>query len=110
MLPLKASGSSGSGSNGNEEVLYIPQTSKTGASPSDDSMSYSWRSLGGVSYIFAEIQSVYSTAQAEWVKSRICTRVTESLSYDDNRYTVLVEFYGISTSVGYLKTNPFLYI
>ena len=31
---------SGSGSNENEEVLYIPQSSRTGASLSDDFISY----------------------------------------------------------------------
>ena len=33
-------GQSGPGSNGKEGVFYIPQTSKTGASPSDGLMSY----------------------------------------------------------------------
>ena len=54
---------SGPGSNGNEGVLRIPQSSNiTGASPSDCLMSYPGHSLGvGRSYPFAEMQSVYST-------------------------------------------------
>ena len=70
------------------------------------------------------------------VSSRIWTRVTVSISYDDNHYTTgtylslykcvcvclcvcvcvcvcvfgLVWFYGISTIVGYLMPNPFLNI
>ena len=38
---------SGSGSNGNERVLYIHQSSKTGASPADSLVSYPWSSLEG---------------------------------------------------------------
>ena len=34
------SGQSGPGSNGDEGVLHIPQTSKTGTSPSDSLMSF----------------------------------------------------------------------
>ena len=58
-------GQSGPGSNGNEGVLYIPQSSRTGASPSDCLLSY----LGhfwGESYPFAEMQTVYSSAPADW--------------------------------------------
>ena len=39
-------GQSGSGRNGNEEVLHIPLISKAGASPSNCLMSYSGHSLG----------------------------------------------------------------
>ena len=42
------------GSNGNEEVLHIPQISKTGASPSDCLMSFPENSLEG-SYSPAEM-------------------------------------------------------
>ena len=45
---------SGAGSNGNEGVLHIPQSSRTGASPSD-----------GVSYPSAEVQLVYSIIPAD---------------------------------------------
>ena len=52
-------GQNGPGSNGNEGVLRIPQSpSITGTSPSDY--------LVGVSYPSAEVQSVYSTAPANW--------------------------------------------
>ena len=51
-------GLSGSGSNYNEGVLHIPQSSKTGASTSNCLVSYGGHSLVGG----AEIQSVHSTA------------------------------------------------
>ena len=57
---------SGPGSDGNEGVLRIPQSSSTaGTSPSDCLVSYPGHSLGG-SYPSAEVQSVYSTAPADW--------------------------------------------
>ena len=60
-------GQSGPGSDGNEGVLRIPQSSCTaGTSPSDCLVSYSGHSLGGGSYPFAEKQSVYSTDPADW--------------------------------------------
>ena len=59
-------GQSGPGSNGDEGVLRIPQgPSITGTSPSDCLVSYPGRSLEG-SYPSAEVQSVYSTAPADW--------------------------------------------
>ena len=65
MLP----GQSGLGSNGNEGVLCIPQgPSITGTSPSDCFVSYPGHSLGGGSYPSAEMQSVYSTAPADWAR------------------------------------------
>ena len=42
---------SGPGGNDNEEVLYIPQISKTGTSPSGDLMSLPGHSLGGGGYL-----------------------------------------------------------
>ena len=55
---------SGSGSNSNEGVLYIPQSPKTGVSPSDGSVSQSRYSKGGgESYPSAKMQSVNSKAQ-----------------------------------------------
>ena len=61
-------GQSGPGSNCNEGVLHISQSSNiTGASQSDRLGSYLGQSLcvwGG--YPSAEVQSVYSTAPAEW--------------------------------------------
>ena len=53
---------------GNEGVLHIPQSSSiTGATPSDCLVSYPRNSLGE-SYPFAEMQSAYSMASADWVK------------------------------------------
>ena len=56
-------GLSGSGSNGNERVLHIPQNLRTEASPSDGLMSYQEHSLGE-SYLSTDMQSVYSLAPA----------------------------------------------
>ena len=61
----------GPGSNGNEEAFRIPQRpSIIGTSPSDCLVSYPGHSLGE-SYPTAEVQSVYSTAQADWVIRRV---------------------------------------
>ena len=58
---------SGPGSDGNEGVLHIPQSSNiTGISPSDCLVSYQDTRWGGGSYPSAEKQSVYSTAPADW--------------------------------------------
>ena len=60
-------GQSRPGSDGNEEVLRIPQSSSiAGTSPSDCLVSYLGHLLGGGSYLSAEKQSVYSTAPANW--------------------------------------------
>ena len=57
---------SGPRSDGNEDVLHIPQSSIiTGTSPSDCLVSYPRHSLGG-SYPSTEVQSVYSIAPADW--------------------------------------------
>ena len=62
-------GKSGPGSNGNEGVLRIPQSSWTaGTSSSDCLVSYQGHLLGGGSYPSAEKQSVYSTAPVNWEK------------------------------------------
>ena len=74
-------GQSGPGSDGNEEVLYIPQSSSiTGASPSDFLVSYPRHSFGGGSNSSAEMQSVNLTAPVDWtvflfvcVSSRTCS-------------------------------------
>ena len=59
-------GHSGPGSDSNEEVLFILQSSNTtGTSPSDCLMSYPGHALG-VSYPSAKVQSLFSTAQADW--------------------------------------------
>ena len=54
------------GSDDNEEVLCIPQTSSiTGTSPSDNLVPYLGHSFGK-SYASAEKHEVYSTATADW--------------------------------------------
>ena len=61
-------GKSGPGSNGNERVLCISQSSSiTEASLSDYLMSYLGHLLGE-SYPSAGMQPVYSTAPANWTK------------------------------------------
>ena len=59
-------GQSGPGSDSNEDILCIPQSSSiTGASLSDCLVSYPEHSLGK-SYLSAEMYLVYSTAAANW--------------------------------------------
>ena len=60
------SGPSESRNYSNYMVPPIPQSSKTGASPSDALVTYLGHLLGG-SYPFAEMQSAYSTAPTYWV-------------------------------------------
>ena len=57
-------GQSRPGSNGDKEVLYISQSSRTGVSPSDCLMLYPGHPGGGY-YPSAESQSAYSTAPAD---------------------------------------------
>ena len=76
---------SGLGSHSNEEVLHIPQSSNaTGASWSDSFVSYLGHSLGE-SYAAAEMQSVYSTAQAD------CATGKKSHFFSDNTQPLLIE-------------------
>ena len=62
-------GYSGPGSNGNQEVLPIPQISQDGTAPSHSLMSYPGHThvvcVGG-SYSSTEMQLVYSTAPVDW--------------------------------------------
>ena len=53
-------------SNCHEEVLHIFQISWTRALPSDRLISYAGHSWVRVSYPFAEMQMVYSTAPVNW--------------------------------------------
>ena len=63
-------GYSGPGSDGNEEIILIhPSFSFTEASPSDCVVSYLGHSLVACDFS-AEIQSVYSAALADWVKTK----------------------------------------
>ena len=65
-------GQSGPGSDGNERVLRIPQSSSiAGTSTSDCLVSYPGHSLEGGSYPSAEKQSVYSTAPVDWAMFRL---------------------------------------
>ncbi len=63
-------GQSGPGSDGNEGLLRISQSSSTaGTSPSDCLVSYPGLScVCGGSYPSAEVQSVYSTDPADWAR------------------------------------------
>ena len=56
------------GSKVNEEVLHIPQSSKTGASPSDGLVSYSRHSLGERYYPSVEMKSAHSTSPTKWTE------------------------------------------
>ena len=69
-------GQSGTGSNGNEGVLRVPQSSSiTVASPSGCLVLYQDTRWGGVGrfYLSAEVQSVYSTAPADWANFCLTT-------------------------------------
>ena len=62
-----APGQNGPGSDGNDGVLCILQSSNvTGTSPSDCLVSYPGHWLEEGSYPSAEMKSVYSTAPADW--------------------------------------------
>ena len=63
-------GESGPGSKSNERVLYIPQSSRNGASPSDVLVWYPGHTLVGGSYSSsAKMQSVYPTATTDWANT-----------------------------------------
>ena len=62
---------SGPESNGNEGVLHIPQSSRTGVSPSDSFVLYPEHSLSNRSYPSAEMQSVYFTVSADWAVNNV---------------------------------------
>ena len=65
LLGATTPGQGGPGSDGNEGVLRISQSSSiTGTSPSDCLVSHPGHSLGE-SYPSAEVQSVYSEAPAD---------------------------------------------
>ncbi len=72
------SGQSGPGSNSNERVLWIPQSSNIiGTPPSDCFVSYPGHSLGR-SYPSAKMQLVYSTSPANWANE-----IAENVWYAD---------------------------
>ena len=70
-------GQSGPGSDSNDMVLRILQSSSnTGTLPSNCLESYPGHSLGGGSYSSAEMQSVYSMATADWPRvTKICLKI-----------------------------------
>ena len=59
------SGQCGPGSNGNEEVPHIPQSTRAGASPSDCLVPYLGHLLRGA-YLFAVMHSVYSATPTDF--------------------------------------------
>ena len=67
ILGATTPGQSGPGSNGNETVPHIPQSSKTRALPSVSYLEHSLRKWGEF-YPSAEMQSVYSTAPVNWAE------------------------------------------
>ena len=67
LLGVTTPGRSRPDNNGNKGVLHIPQSFKTGALPSGGLMSYPGHALGEF-YLSAEMQSVYSTAPADWIR------------------------------------------
>ena len=72
-------GQSGPRSNGNEEVVHIPQSSSiTGASPSDCLVSYLGHLLSGGGYSSAKMQSSYSTASTDWAGFQCVFHICES--------------------------------
>ena len=65
-------GQSGPGSDGNEGVLCIPQSSSIiGTLPSDCLVSYPGHSLVGGAYPSEEKQSVYSIALVDWATQQM---------------------------------------
>ena len=57
-------GQSELGTQGNEGILHIPLSPSITVAPPSDCLSYPGLSLGGA-YLFAEMQSVYSTAPVD---------------------------------------------
>ena len=79
------------GNDGNEWVLHIPQSSCiTGISLSDSLVSYPEHSLERRSYHSAEMQSVYSTAQAIWANLRF--EILSHSAYSPDRSLTLMSF------------------
>ena len=62
---------SGPRSNGNEEVLYIPQNSQNGAFPSDGIMSYPEHSLGDLTPIQRCSQSISTVPPPFWIRENL---------------------------------------
>ena len=79
---------SGPGNNGNEGILHIAPCSRTGTTPSDGLVSYLIHSLD---------------------EGRVLRFCRDTISVFYSLFVRLLGFYGISTFVGYLMLNLFLY-
>ena len=85
-------GQGGPGSNGNEGVPLIPLSFQTETSPSDGLVPYPGYWFGGLTS--AEMQSVYSTAPANWaeddnsyVNNKVNINANVDVSSNDNTIT-----------------------
>ena len=86
---------SGPESDGNEEILRIPQSSSiTGISPSDYLVSYPGHSLGE-SYPPAEMQSVYSTTPINWANQMKMIKTKKIINVQEKNITVAIYFFFI---------------
>ena len=59
-------GQNGRGSNGNEEVLHISQSSRARTLPSDSLMSYPWHTLWVGALLLCKDAVIESYASADW--------------------------------------------
>ena len=97
-------GQSGPGTDGNQRVLILPQSSTiTGTSPSNCLVSYPghWLLLGGGSYPSAEVQLVYSTAPAVRAKHFISC-LKENMKLKLKLKKVRIYCFSFSWLVGWL--------
>ena len=86
------SGQSGPGSDSNEGVFRIPQSSNiTGASPSNCLTSYPGH-LFGEFYLPAEVQSVYFTATADWATRHLFGEPYPSTEMQSVYFTVTAKW------------------
>ena len=100
-------GESGSGSNGNEGVLRIPQSSNiTGTAPSDCLMSYPGHSLWGA-YPSAESQSVYSTLPQPTGQY---TELMSKQFYFRSQFNISTQFRCQKTTHTHTHTHTYIYI
>ena len=87
---VTTSGQSGTGSDGNEGVLHIPQSSSiTEVSPLVCLVSYLGYSFGsgGGSYPSTEMHSMFSTAPAEWAQKDLRRRATTQIPVNGYQLT-----------------------
>ena len=95
-------GQSGPENNSNEGVHSIPQSSRvTGTSASDCLVPYPGHSLAGGSYLSAEIQSVYSTAPADWANINLAnnSRLIVRYSLKEHSFIFLNKKWSLSTEL-----------